>query len=384
MIQDDTISQIRDIDIADIWQALGYELKPRNQHCFGSSHKHGDKNPSLSFDKKTNQYKCFGCDLGGDTIDLVMQANSVGFKEATQWIGDKFSVDISTSSMKKVDEYANNQKTAQRALKQLKTRQNNLVEVRNTEIDYKIPFSSTYQQFYDLCEKPNEELISWWTERNLSDDLLAGAGWRSITDQTWKKVIKEIDQQLLEDSGIIKDVDGKKTATFGQLQAIVPFFDTSGDLIYIRARNLKDHAPKYLPPVNSSPPIYNYQTFIEWLGETPLFITESETDCLALTQLGHTAIAFTGASISPNSLTVRELLHMLRTGYRGQLRKLEINIVTDKDEAGEKFYTTLETLLNRIGIKQKNIHKWQCKDEYKDISEQVKNERTIYAKATAK
>jgi len=43
---------------------------------------HDDSSPSLSIYKKTNRWKCFGCQSGGDTIDFVMRKQNVSFVEA--------------------------------------------------------------------------------------------------------------------------------------------------------------------------------------------------------------------------------------------------------------------------------------------------------------
>lgn len=43
---------------------------------------HDEKTPSMHWNRKTNRVKCFGCDMGGDTIDVVIQLQGVDFKEA--------------------------------------------------------------------------------------------------------------------------------------------------------------------------------------------------------------------------------------------------------------------------------------------------------------
>jgi len=34
-------------------------------------HMHGDRNPSASVNLTTGQYRCFGCEIGGDGFDLL-------------------------------------------------------------------------------------------------------------------------------------------------------------------------------------------------------------------------------------------------------------------------------------------------------------------------
>lgn len=62
--------------------------------CFGSGHYSGDRNPSASVNLGTGHYRCFGCDLAGDAVDLVMQEEGLDFKEALA------KMDIVTSKTK--------------------------------------------------------------------------------------------------------------------------------------------------------------------------------------------------------------------------------------------------------------------------------------------
>lgn len=43
---------------------------------------HNEKTESLCWYKKDNRFKCFGCNQGGDVIDLYMKVNNVTFNEA--------------------------------------------------------------------------------------------------------------------------------------------------------------------------------------------------------------------------------------------------------------------------------------------------------------
>jgi DNA primase len=88
---------LKAIDIKDVYQTLGYELRGghSNARCFGPAHKNGDRNPSLGFDSKANRFKCFACGMQGDSIELVMQARGIGFTEATEWLAEAFNAPIS-------------------------------------------------------------------------------------------------------------------------------------------------------------------------------------------------------------------------------------------------------------------------------------------------
>lgn len=55
--------------------------------CFGTGHLKGDRNPSASVNLGTGHYRCFGCDLAGDAVDLVMQEERLDFKSALGKMG---------------------------------------------------------------------------------------------------------------------------------------------------------------------------------------------------------------------------------------------------------------------------------------------------------
>jgi hypothetical protein len=47
---------------------------------------HPDKTPSFIMFRDTNTWKCFGCERGGSTIDLVMERQNFTFSEAVEWL----------------------------------------------------------------------------------------------------------------------------------------------------------------------------------------------------------------------------------------------------------------------------------------------------------
>lgn len=55
--------------------------------CYGPGHFSGDRNPSASINLSTGYYKCFGCDLEGDAVDLLMQEEGLDFKGALAKLG---------------------------------------------------------------------------------------------------------------------------------------------------------------------------------------------------------------------------------------------------------------------------------------------------------
>jgi len=358
---------LKAIDVKDVYQALGFELGrgSGNARCFSSNHANGDRNPSLGLDTKTNRFKCFACDMQGDTIELVMQARGLDFKEATEWLADTFNAPVERFTDKPSKRYIDRPNTP------IKAPTNAVQEpIRNSSYDYELPeHIEIYRAFFKYTSKPNDQLLEFWHGRGLSDDLLKRANWRTITKQTWQKIAKEYTSKQLLEAGLLTERANGLTPLFYSHSVVVPFYDTNG-LVYLRARTLDGAVrAKYLAPKGTSPPIYNYQTINEYDGVNPLYITESETDALALNELGETALALVGGQKHPDSLVVRELAHLITDGLSP---KIEINIVADRDATGDTFFNAVAKALYLAGVPSDNLNKYQSDEQYKDIAEQVR------------
>ena len=358
---------LKAVDIKDVYQALGYELRGghSNARCFSDAHKNGDRNPSLGLDSKTNRFKCFSCGIQGDTIELVMQARGIDFKQATEWLADTFNTPISRTNDQPTKRYIDRPNTPIKAPTRLTQE-----PIRNSNYDYELPeHIDVYRAFFEYTSDPSDELLEFWHGRGLSDDLLKRANWRTITKQTWQTMAKEFTSKQLLEAGLLTERPNGLTPLFYKHNVAVPFYDMNG-LIYLRARSLDPTVKaKYLAPRNTSPPIYNYQTVVEYDGIRPLFITESETDALALNELGETALALVGGQKHPDSLVVRELAHLITNGLSPSI---EINIVADRDTTGDSFFTNVAKALYLAGVPSDNLNKYQSDEQYKDIAEQVR------------
>ena len=95
------LDALNEIPIDEVIEALGgrypRDHKPGrskfNMHCFGPSHSHGDRNPSLFVNRETNFCKCFVCGdaVQGGPVALAKRIKG-GFKEGCEWLHDAFGV----------------------------------------------------------------------------------------------------------------------------------------------------------------------------------------------------------------------------------------------------------------------------------------------------
>ncbi len=372
--------KLRDLDIKDVAERLGLEVKQRgNSPCFNTlAHANGDRHPSLAFDPKTNKFKCFACNISGDTIDLVAKVENLSYVEAYKRLADLMGVSLEK------DKGERTPSKASRIVRELKA--TNYQPIRLNEwLEYDpLPYTEVYQAFYDACEPPSDELKAWWHGRGLSDELLAKAGWLTITPRTWQKIEKMYDEPTLLASGLKTQNNGQIRQVFwGSYNIAVPFYNATLEtvvgndpkqVLLVRARSIeptpKDkRLPKYLAPIGTSPTLYGYETVFKWASEYPtakypLTITESETDALACRELslrkygdeGY-AVALCGGGKNEHSPIVRELIKVAT--LESDKTKVKVRVCVDADETGEHFFNTIGNALYQAGIPAENIERYQ-------------------------
>lgn len=400
MLTEPDRQKLRDLDIKDVAERLGLEVKQKgNSPCFNTlAHKNGDRHPSLAFDPKTNKFKCFACGVSGDTIDLVAKVENLSYVEAYKRLANLMGVSLEKSKGERTPSRAS------RIVREVKA--TNYQPIRLNEwLEYDpLPYTEVYQAFYDACEQPSDELKAWWHGRGLSDELLAKAGWRTITPRTWQKIEKVYDEPTLLASGLKTQNNGQIRQVFwGSYNVAVPFYNATletaiGDepkqVLLVRARSLekRDHAPKYLAPVGTSPTLYGYETVFRWASlypsqnypqddklYKPLMITESETDALACRELslrkygneGY-AVALCGGGKNEHSPIVRELVKVV--ALESDKTKVKVKVCVDNDDTGEHFFNTVGNALYQAGIPAENIEKFNpwAKLNLKDMGDYLK------------
>jgi len=376
LLQAQTLDNLRSIPIKDLAERLGIELGRgrSNAKCFNTAaHKHGDKNGSLGFNERSNRFKCFACEVQGDTIALVQAITGKEFREACEHLAELYGIQATVERFN-----AKPDKTPDYDRKTPYTAPTEPTRI-NEYYDYDLqPYSAIYQTLYDLSDEPNQQLVNWYKQRGLSVKLLKASGWRTVTPATANKLLDKYNLDELNAAGLIRDnYDIRRV--FKTHTVITPYFNGDADkVIYVRFRTLEPgNKTKYLAPKDGQPiiyrSIYNYQTIAEYDGSRPLYITESETDALALNELGEIALALVGGQKHLDSLVVRELAHLIINGFSP---KLQINIVTDRDTTGEVFFKSVADALYIAGVPADNLNKYQSDEQYKDIADQVKAIKT--------
>ena len=229
------IQKLQVLPIEQVAGALGLTVSHHRALCPF----HNDSNPSLTFHRGKNRYRCFVCDAHGGVIDLVMHYEHKTFLEACKWLSEEHSIPVSVEPH----------------------------SARDAESPK--PFdASRYARFFARPWLSEEAKRFLFTERHLDARVVR---WCRLT--SWK------DKQGIP-----------------WLQT--PYYDRDGHLIGVQNRNLvKGGSPRFRFPSGAKCSIYNLPVLnLLRPGET-LFIAEGCSDCWSLLSAGHKAIAIPSATL---------------------------------------------------------------------------------------
>ena len=89
----ETLRRIAAIAITEVATALGIEWSQRyGGTCLCRCFAHDDTHPSMRLYTTDNHYHCYACGAHGDNIGMVMQATHVSWREACEWLMDRFGI----------------------------------------------------------------------------------------------------------------------------------------------------------------------------------------------------------------------------------------------------------------------------------------------------
>jgi DNA primase len=94
--------RIKDIDIVDVIQQWGVELRKSGSRLQGKCPFHDDRDPSFFVNPEKQRFYCFGCQQKGDVIDFVQKVRGVDFKESLRILGIQSSGKISFKTKKEI------------------------------------------------------------------------------------------------------------------------------------------------------------------------------------------------------------------------------------------------------------------------------------------
>ena len=94
MIPRETVDRI--IDAARIEEVVGdfISLKRRGANLLGVCPFHNEKTPSFTVSPAKGIYKCFGCGAAGNSVNFIMQQESLSYPEALKFLAKKYAIPV--------------------------------------------------------------------------------------------------------------------------------------------------------------------------------------------------------------------------------------------------------------------------------------------------
>lgn len=272
---------------------------------------HKDTHPSLKINDQKNLFKCFACNVAGDSLKFVMDFKKISFKEAIESIAKDNGLNIPTTS-KKV----------------------------NPKIQRYIDCHQIIWQFYwDLTQKEyKSELISFSKNRKIQEETLqkfkicyAPEG-KFLADhllelrQKYNSPLYETAMEL----GLIKNGDHGHYDTFRR-RILFPIHNGIGQIVAFGSRaTYEGQMPKYLNSQDSI--IFNKRHILYGLPfarskireRSSIFIVEGYMDAIMMHQAGfEQTVAVMGVALTEDHF--KDLNLGIKNYY----------LLLDQDQAGE-------------------------------------------------
>ena len=274
-----------------------------------------------------NSWKCFACDKGGDTLDLIGYVEGIDdYNSKLTRAGELFNMTIDAPAR----EYQNQDKTAQNT---------------DTHNSIHTPTGGNYLEFYKQAND-NIQATNYPEKRGLSKAILDRFKIGYV--ENWKHP------------------NAPENVT-GSPRLIIPVTQTSY-LARDTRDNIPDYQKQYAKTKVGGSDIFNGIAFTQ-NADQPIFIVEGEIDALSIMEVGGVAVGLGGTS------NANKLVDELKD------KKLErpLILALDNDSAGKKAQDELAKLLQAKKIPY--ITAELTTNDVKDPNEMlVKNRETFKAR----
>lgn len=330
------IEQLHKLNCEEVAKRFGLEVDNHKTRCF----KHKDRIPSLSF--TGNFWKCFSCGSSGDAIKFIQERFSVTFVEACKILANEYGIYIQEDTNKHIN---------------LKISISHLINKKSNNTQ--VCFDKEIAEYIINNTTLTQSGISFLQEqRKIKNEVINSSKIHSIesTNELQKKLQAKFEKQRLIEAKVLSSNGNHLTINPPSL--IIPYYDENENLISLQTRYLgKDnpnyHIPRFKRICNSSSRLYNL-SILKTIGNgEQVFITEGITDCLAMLSLGYRAIALPSAT----SFNIEDL---------EKLKTYDLYMIADNDNAGNKAFIELRSLMLRYGCEIKDI---KLPNNVKDFSE---------------
>ena len=347
------IEKLDALSVYDVAERLGVDVVRNHALCF----MHDDHHPSMVFKKSSNSWKCYVCNVGGHSIELVKRYKDYSFQEACIWLARSFNI-----------------------------------EIPNTQnVRLKIAVApKVYSKVESSPKVVDEEVLEWiichaglsemarhflFEERKYSEDAVRAMNIGSISDgaKFVSALTKVFSKERCIKAGVLIEYGSNLFPVFRVPCLLFPYYDIDGNIRNIQSRFLGklDKKKKYrfnnckgLTPLMFNMPVIKSSGRYE-----KIYVAEGVTDCLAYLSEGKKTIALPGAG-------------SFRPEYAQYLKDKTLFIYVDNDDAGRSLLEKMNVALRKVGNCIHNIRKDATFKDYSDyylskIKENEKDSRSF-------
>jgi len=275
---------------ADIVRVVGeyVRLKKTGANFTGLCPFHQEKTPSFAVHPVKQIYHCFGCGVGGDVFQFVMELEKSTFPEAVRTVAEKCGIPIPRPRDRSPEERRENQQ-------------------RTALIDLHRDAAAFFARHLQESAE-GKVALAYLEDRGLDRDALArfGIGFApSGGDALLRRLKSKSAEKLLEASGLFsRDQSGRLYDRFRR-RIMFPIANESGKVIAFGGRAMGDDMPKYLnspetPIYSKSNVLYHLDRAKESLRQTDFAIlVEGYMDAIAVARAGFlNVVASCGTSLA--------------------------------------------------------------------------------------
>ncbi len=275
---------------ADIVRVVGdyVRLKKSGQNFLGLCPFHSEKTPSFAVHPVRQIYHCFGCGVGGDVFQFVMELEKCSFPEAVRLVAEKCGIPVPKLRPRSPQE------------KREQSTRAALIDMHREAAAY---FA---RQMAETVE--GQAAQAYLEDRGLDRAAIEqfGLGYAPASgDALYRHLKARFPDNLLEASGLFAHTEGGRLYDRFRRRIMFPIANESGRVIAFGGRALGDELPKYLNSPET--PIYSKSHVLYHLDRAKpeirqqdfALLVEGYLDAIAVARAGCTnVVASCGTSLA--------------------------------------------------------------------------------------
>jgi len=264
---------------ADIVRVVGeyVRLKKTGQNFTGLCPFHSEKTPSFAVHPVRQIYHCFGCGVGGDVFQFVMEMEKCPFPEAVRTVAEKCGIAIPAPRERSPEEKRENQQRTA------------LVEMhREAAAFFRKQLEGTLE---------GKAARAYLEDRGLDGDAMArfGLGYApSAGDALLRHLKQKYPEKQIDVSGLVSRDQGGKLFDRFRRRIMFPIANESGKIVAFGGRALGDDLPKYLNSPET--PIYSKSNILYHLDRAKEAMRRQDFAVLVEGYMDAIAVARAGVS----------------------------------------------------------------------------------------